>query len=100
MIDSNGFCVKTDQALVLWEPGDRNKERGQHDNVHSSSSHLENFFLSSFQTLVAEYHSVGETDGWHPKTEGKGDKQRHIYFESSINNILAHILDISPFANS
>ena len=56
--------------------------------------------LSSFQTLVAKYHSVGETDGWHPKTEGKGDKQRNIYFESSINNILAPILDISPFADS
>ena len=56
--------------------------------------------LSSFQTLVAKYHSVGETDGWHPKTEGKGDKQRHLYFESSINNILAPILDISPLAIS
>ena len=40
-IDRNGFCDKTDQALVLWEPGDRNKERGQHNNVHSSRSHLE-----------------------------------------------------------
>ena len=47
--------------------------------------------LSSFQNLVAKYHSVGETDGWHPKTEGKADKQRHICLN------LASITYLHPF---
>ena len=41
--------------------------------------------------MVAKYHSVGETDGWHPKTEGKADKQRHICLN------LASITYLHPF---
>ena len=61
------------QSFVVWEPGDRNEERGEHDDVHSSCPHLNSRLEGLLERyhLVKIYHAVGETDCWHPPVEGE-----------------------------
>ena len=67
--------VSAHQSFVVWEPGDRNEERGQHDDVHCSCPHLDigqaMEGLLEMIILWLWYHAVGEADCWHAPVEGE-----------------------------